>query len=114
MTRSRTALLSLANSVALTFTSLKIPILGILSRQNILHHIALFHTGQPLIKSLEFVSQSPMIDAQTVQNRRIDLADMHRIFHHVIAEIIRLTIDHASLNSAARHPHRETSRMMIA
>ena len=55
-----------------------------------------------------------MIDAERVQDRRLQIVDGHRIGHDVVAEVVGLAQHDAALHAAAGHPHAEVSRMMIA
>src|SRR5262249_15002247 len=82
-------------------------------RENRLHDISL-DIGQTKISTLEFISQPSMINAQTMQDRRIQIVDVNRIARDVIAEIIRLANRDARFDSSAGKPHGKTARMMIA
>src|SRR5690349_18157408 len=79
------------------------------SGQNGFDDIAFFHAGQTLIEPLKFKRQLAMVDAKAMQNRRVDFADVNGILHDVVTEIISLAISHPAFDSAARHPHRETT-----
>src|SRR5262245_21339842 len=72
------------------------------------------HICQPEVATLQFVSQASVIDAQAVQDGRIEVVDRDRIAHDVVAEIIRLADGHATFDAASRQPKSEAARMMIA
>ena len=55
-----------------------------------------------------------MVDPQAVQDRGVQVVDMHRVLDDVVAEIVGLAVDDARLDAAAGHPDREAARMMIA
>src|SRR6266705_160388 len=74
----------------------------------------LFDAGEPHVEALHFVSQPFVIDAEAVQNRRIQIVNMNRVFHDVVAKLVSSTVDDAGLDAAARHPDGEAARMMIA
>lgn len=58
--------------------------------------------------------QSGVINSQAVQHRRVEIMHTDRVFGDVVAEIISCAIHQTGLRSAAGHPERETTRMMIA
>src|SRR5438876_5309106 len=82
-------------------------------RQNCLHHLTM-HIRQPEIPPLEPIRQPRMVDPQAVQNRRVEIMHVHRVLHDVVAVIIRLAVADPRLDSAAGHPERKASPMMIA
>ena len=45
-----------------------------------------------------------MLDAQQVQQGRVEIMHMDPIFRHVVAELIRLAENCARPRTAARHP----------
>ena len=72
------------------------------------------HISQAKLAPLMRKCEPLVVESQAMQNRRLQVVHMHRIFRDVKTEIIRRAIDHARFNSAARHPNRERLRMMIA
>ena len=64
--------------------------------------------------ALELVRQLLVVDAQAVQNRGLQIVDVHRIRDDVVAEVVGLAVRDAGLDAAAGHPHGEAARMMIA
>ena len=54
------------------------------------HHVGRDGTGQFLVQALESESQLVVVDAQAMQNRCIEISHMHRVFHDVIAVVVRL------------------------
>src|SRR4051812_34947886 len=69
--------------------------------------------GQPKITSLKAERKFFMIQSQKMQHGRVEIVNVHRIFHRVEAELIRLTNTLAGLHSTAGHPHGEGIDMMI-
>jgi len=55
-----------------------------------------------------------VLEAEEVQDGGVQVADVHRIFNDVVAEVVGLTVNCAALDPAAGQPHRETARMMVA
>ena len=55
-----------------------------------------------------------MIDSQQMQDGRMQIMDMHRVFSDVVTVFVGLSITYSGLNATSGHPHGETTRMMIA
>ena len=69
---------------------------------------------QTEVPTLEEEGELRMVDAQAVQNRRLQVVNMDRIADDVVSKIIGLAEDRAWLHASAGHPHREATGMMIA
>src|SRR5207249_6642269 len=54
------------------------------------------------------------MDAELVQNRRLQIAHVYRIPDDVVAELVGLAVHDAALDPPAGEPHREAARVMIA
>src|SRR6185369_18019597 len=72
------------------------------------------HIGQAKMAALKFEGQTFMIDAEQVQNRRLQIENADRVGDGVVAEIIRLAHHQSAFRAAARQPHHEIARVMIA
>src|SRR5580765_1039818 len=83
------------------------------SRQQSLHHEGRNRTGQLLIEPLKLVDESVVVNSQTVKNRSVEVAYVHRILHDVVAVVVSFTIRNPRADTATCHPCGETSRMMI-
>ena len=70
--------------------------------------------NEPLIEPLEFECKPRVIDAHAVQDGRVEIVQVDRILDRAIAEIVGLAVDGAGLGAAAGHPHRETTRVVVA
>ena len=58
-------------------------------QQNIGHGFGtLFHSGQTHVESLDAVRESFVVDPHAMQDRRIQVIDVHRILGHVVAKVI--------------------------
>src|SRR5579871_3244783 len=55
-----------------------------------------------------------MIQAQQMQQRRLEIVDVDRIFNDVESQIVGFTIDEAGFDSSARQPHGERLRVVVA
>jgi len=86
---------------------------GIL-RENFRDDSLFFHSGQTLVQSLEFISESLVVDAHAVQDCGVQIVDVHGIFRDVVAEIVGLTEGHATLDSTASHPHAKIPRLVLS
>jgi hypothetical protein len=58
-------------------------------RQNLADHFP-GHIRQPEIAALIAIGQTFLIHTQTMQDRRLNVVDMHGIFHHVVAVVVGL------------------------
>src|SRR5271170_4029688 len=70
--------------------------------------------GELLIEPLKLVRELVVVDAQAVENGRIEIPYRDWILDHVVAVVIGLTVGDARAHSAARHPRGVATRMMIA
>ncbi len=70
--------------------------------------------GQTKVAALMSEGQSLVVDPQTVQNGRVQIVNVHRVFRHVVTEVIRLAVNDPRFDAAAGHPFGVASRMMVA
>ena len=54
-----------------------------------------------------------MIDAELVQERGLKVANVNRVAHDVVGELVRLAMRDAAFETAAGRPQREAARVMI-
>ena len=54
-----------------------------------------------------------MIDAQQSKHGRVEVTHVHRVLHHVVAEIVSFSVDDPGFSAPACQPYREATRMMI-
>src|SRR5688500_12366036 len=80
-------------------------------RQHFLHDIPR-HVRQAKIAALEAECQLEVIQAQEVQNRRVQVMHVDHVFHAVVADLVRLAQRQATLHAAASQPHRERLDVM--
>src|SRR5215469_7260593 len=84
------------------------------SRQNPFNGVRLsFSAGKLLVQALETIGKSIVVDTHQIENSRINVSDMNRIPHDIVAEIVGFTVDSSALDARAGHPHRITTRMMV-
>ena len=79
-----------------------------------LPHNLTVDVGQPVIPTLEFVGQAPVVDSQQVENRRIEVVYVDGIACDVIAKLVGLAIRCACSHASARHPNSKAAGMVIA
>ena len=70
--------------------------------------------GQLGLKALEVVGEPLVVDAEQVQERGLEVSDVHRVFNNVVGELVGFAMDDAALDAAARHPEAEAARVMVA
>ena len=73
------------------------------SCQQSLHNIPL-HIGQAEIAPLKAIRELRMIPAEKMEDRRLQIVDMHRIDGGLEAQLIAGAMDVAPLHPAAAHP----------
>ena len=84
------------------------------SAHHLLDDARLLDAGQPLIEPLVAVGEALVVDAEQVQHRGVEVADVDRVLDDVVAEVVGLAVDRAALRAAAGHPHREAARVVVA
>src|SRR5919108_6384854 len=84
------------------------------SRQQFLHHAGLLDACQALIQSLIAHREPAVVEAQQMQDRGMEVADVHGVLDDVVGEIVGLAVDRSGPGAAAGHPHGEAARVMIA
>ena len=83
------------------------------SSQNRLDHIPM-HIGQTKIAALIAIRKSFVVIAQAVQNRGIEVVNMHWVAGDVIAVIVGLSMNNTGLDSSTGQPNGEASAVVIA
>ena len=81
--------------------------------QNVLHHVAV-NVGQAVVAALEAERQPGVIDAQLVQDRRLQVVNVNRILDHVVTDLVGLAVNEAGLDAAAGEPHRVGVDVVVA
>src|SRR5256885_7757493 len=71
-------------------------------------------TGQFLFETLKLECKPFVIDAEQSEDGRIEVADMDRVFHDVIAKVVCDAVGDSGFGAAAGHPNRKATRMMVA
>ncbi len=73
--------------------------------QDIAHDLrGMFDSGQALIQALERKDQTIVIDSQLVQDRGVQISDVHRVFVDVVAEVVGFAVRDTTLDAAACEP----------
>src|SRR5262245_19230720 len=70
--------------------------------------------GQAEISAAVMVSEPGMVNAQQVQNGRMQVVNVDRFVDHLESEIVGSAVDHPSFDASAGHPHCECERVVIA
>src|SRR5262249_16612944 len=82
--------------------------------QQLLDHPRVLHPSQPLVQSLVLVAEALVVETQKVQDRGMEVADVHRVLDDVVREIVGFTVNGARPGAAAGQPHSKAARMMVA
>ena len=62
------------------------------SSQDSLDRMVLFDAGQSHVEPLELEAQPAVVDAQAVQDRGVQVVDVHRVVDDVVAEFVGLAV----------------------
>src|SRR5262245_26198369 len=84
------------------------------SGQQILDHLCRLAAGEALVEALMLYAETLVVEAEQVQNRRVEVANVDRVFDDVVAEVVGLAVDGTGASTAAGHPHGETPRVVVA
>ena len=60
------------------------------------------------------ISEPFMIEAHDVENRGVKIVNMDGVLDHLVADVVRLTVNDSGPDAAAREPAREGRRMVSA
>src|SRR5206468_2863130 len=85
-----------------------------ISRDQLRNNFCGNDTRQFLFETLKLERESFVIDAEQAQHGRVEIAHMDRVFHDVIAKIVRHAVDNSRLSAAASHPNSKATGMMVA
>src|SRR5207249_8529669 len=83
------------------------------SDQDLADHLA-GNVSKPEVTALELLGQPLVVDAEAIEDGSLQVVDVHGVLDDVVAVIVGLAMADAGLHSAARHPHAEAARMMVA
>lgn len=63
------------------------------------------HVGEPEIPALEAIGQFRVIEAEKVQDRRLEIVDVDLVAGSLEAEVVAGAVDMPGFHAAARHPN---------
>src|SRR3989337_1278776 len=69
---------------------------------------------EPEIPAGISIRQLLMVDAQLMQDRRMEIVNRHAVLYGAETEVVGRTVSHAALDAAAGHEHREAIGVVIA
>lgn len=72
------------------------------------------HVGQSERATGKSERQSLMVDAQLVQDGRLDVMDVNGIFDRMKSQVVGFADRLSGPHATAGHPHRERLRVMVA
>ena len=81
--------------------------------ENFAHHLTV-HVGQPEVSAGVMERELFVVEAEQVQNRRLQIVDVNGINRDVKAKLVRLAVDNSALYSAPGHPGAEALGMVVA
>jgi len=72
------------------------------------------HVRQPEVAARVTVCQARVVEAQQMQDRRVQIMHMDLVLDGLVAEVIRRAVGHAALDAAAGENHGETPVVVVA
>src|SRR5439155_17519118 len=69
--------------------------------------------GQFYVEALEFVGKALVVDAELMQDGRLEVTNVDAVRHDVVGEIVSLAIDDTGLDAGSGHPDSEAAGMMV-
>ena len=69
---------------------------------------------KPMMPPLIFERHSSVIDPKAMQKGGVQIVHVHSVSNHVVAVVVGLTESGSAIDSAARQPDSETSRVMVS
>ena len=70
--------------------------------------------GEAEIATAEMECQTPVIDSQQMQNRGVQVVDVHRVLFCKIAKLIGCAVRSSASYTRPGHPHRKAVGMVVA
>jgi len=83
------------------------------SGQDLSDHVPM-HVREAIVSPEKSVGQTEVVDPQQMQNRRVEIVDVHGIFDDIVGKVVGAPVRQAPPDTAAGEPHREAPRMVIA
>jgi hypothetical protein len=77
-----------------------------------MYHLAM-DIGETEVATLESVGELRVIEAEQMENRRVQVVNMDRVASDVESKIIGRAVRIAALHAAASHPHAEAPVVVI-
>src|SRR3954462_4707420 len=71
------------------------------------------HVGEAEIAAAVAIGQLRVIDAEQVEDRRVEIVNVHRLVDRLEAEVVGGAVTHPPLDPAPAQPHREAERVVI-
>jgi hypothetical protein len=86
---------------------------SICSRYQRVHHVSV-HVGESEVAARHAVGQLFVIEAQQLQDSRVQVVDVHPVLHGLEAEFVGGPVHLATFHPATGEPHREAPVVMVA
>src|SRR5215510_13544803 len=80
--------------------------------QNLMRNVTV-HVSQPKVAAAIEVREPRVVDSQQMQDRGVQIVDVHPVFDRIVANLVRAAISDATLHTAACHPHAVPIRVMV-
>ena len=82
--------------------------------QNLLDHPRRPAVGQPLFAAVGVVDEPVVVEAEEVQDRRLEVVGRDDVLDRAVADLVGGAVGHAALDAAAGQPDREALAVVVA
>ena len=83
------------------------------SGQNAFDDVGFLDAGKFHVQAAELIGEALVINAQAVENRRVQVSEVYAVFGDIVGEIIRRSVFEAGLDAAAGEEHGEASAVVV-
>ena len=73
-----------------------------------------FDISQSKTSTLVFKGKTLVVNSEQMQNRGMQIMNMHRVFRDIVAVLVGPTVAESRLNSTSSHPNRKATRVVIS
>src|SRR3954468_19596516 len=88
--------------------------MGSFSGENSAHHVGFFHAGELAVEAAERVGEPFVVDAQDLEHRGVQVAEVDRVLGDVVAKVVGATELDAGLHASAGQPNGEAAPVVVA
>ena len=81
--------------------------------EDTIDHGCCFDAGKGKVEALVLEVELFVVDAETIQDCSIEIANMNGVLSYIVTEIVGFAVDRTAFDAGAGHPHRVAARVMV-